>query len=464
MEGRKRTKRLNTTQRKKESERGSHPLLFDLPQVPGEGAKGKTLKILHFADLHLGVESYGRIDSATGISSRLVDFLNALDQVVDYAVDNGVDLIVFCGDAYKSREPSQTQQREFARRIRRLSTNDIPIFLLVGNHDLPNAIGKATTTEIFDALAVENVYVSNRPDIYRIPTKSGTVQIASLPWARRGALLNKEDTKNLGFEQIKQRLEQALTAVITKHASELDPGLPSILAAHVWVAGAQIGSERLMVIGQEHVLLLSNVANPAFDYIALGHIHRHQVLQENPPAVYAGSLERVDFSEEEDEKGFYVIELDPDQPVGERVVSFEFHPVTGRPFLTINVNIEVEDTDPTAAVLTAISKQGEKVRDAVVRLQVSLPEQLEGQLKDNDIRDALKEAYYFTIAREVRREARLRLGQFTAEELEPIDALKKWVETKNYSPDRAKLLLEYGERLIQGEGKERIHNQLGNAL
>ncbi|MQY72420.1 MAG: exonuclease SbcCD subunit D, partial [Dehalococcoidia bacterium] len=83
------------------------------------------MKILHFADLHLGVESYGHIDPATGLSSRLLDFLFALDQVVDYALENKVDLVLFCGDAYKTREPTQTQQREFAKRINRLSTNNV---------------------------------------------------------------------------------------------------------------------------------------------------------------------------------------------------------------------------------------------------------------------------------------------------------------------------------------------------
>jgi len=95
------------------------------------------LKILHFADLHLGVETYGRLDPTTGLSSRLLDSLSALDQVVDYAIDNRVDLVLFCGDAYKSREPTQTQQREFARRINRLSTSNIPIFLLVPSAGQP---------------------------------------------------------------------------------------------------------------------------------------------------------------------------------------------------------------------------------------------------------------------------------------------------------------------------------------
>jgi len=412
------------------------------------------MKILHFADLHLGVESYGRINPETGLSTRLEDFLNALDQVIDYALENKIDLALFCGDAYKSREPTQTQQREFAKRIYRLSTSGIPVFLLIGNHDLPNAIGRATTTEIFDTLAVKNVYVSNRPDIYRIPTNNGTVQIVSLPWLRRGGLLSREETKNLTFEQINQRLQQILTNIITASIPKLDPELPAILAAHVWVSGARVGSESSMTIGQEHVLLVSNIAHPAFDYIALGHIHKHQVLSNSPPVVYAGSLERLDFSEEEDDKGFYLVEIEPDKETGKRQVSFDFQPVSGRRFLTIDVNIESPDIDPTSTMLKAIAEQKEKVGDAIVRLNISLPAEVEGQLRDNDIRNAVKEAYYFTIAKDIKRETRLRLGQWTAEEITPLDALKKYLEEKKVSPDRTKILLEYGEKLIQEQRTE----------
>jgi len=409
------------------------------------------MEILHFADLHIGVETYGRIDPATGLSSRLLDFLATFDQLIDYAIENEIDLVLFCGDAYKSREPSQTQQREFAKRINRLATSNIPVFLLVGNHDLPSAIGKATAVEIFDTLAIKNVYVSNRPEICRIPTKSGTVQVASLPWLRRSALLSKEDTKNLNFEQINEKAQQVLTDIIAVHASKLDPALPAILAAHVWVSGAQIGSEKSMTIGQEHVLLPGNVGNPAFDYVALGHIHRHQVLLHNPPVVYAGSLERLDFSDEANDKGFYIVEIESGTKLAKRRVSFEFHPVSGRRFLTIEINIEPGEADPTATVLSAISKQGKKVKDTIVRLHVSLPAGTASQLRDGDVQDALKEAYYFTISKDVRREARLRLGTLTVEELTPLQALKTYLETKKVPPAQAKLLLEYGERLIGEE-------------
>jgi exonuclease SbcD len=268
------------------------------------------MKILHFADLHLGVETYGHLNPENGLSSRLDDFLKAFDQVVDFALENKIDLVLFCGDAYKTREPSQTQQRELARRIKRLSEGGIPLFLVTGNHDLPNAMGRATAIEIFNTLSVPNVTVADRPGIHRIRTPGGEIQIAALPWVRRSALLTRDDTRNLDFNQINEKLQQTLTRIILDQASRLDSSLPAILAAHVWVMNARVGTEKSMSIGQEHMLLLSSVAQPAFDYVALGHIHKGQVLNEHPPVVYSGSLERLDFGDEDDEKGFYVVDIE----------------------------------------------------------------------------------------------------------------------------------------------------------
>jgi exonuclease SbcD len=321
------------------------------------------MKIIHFADLHLGVESYSRLDPATGLPTRFLDFLRTFDELVDYAIESKAGLVLFCGDTYKTRDPTPTQQREFARRIVRLSEARIPVFLLVGNHDTPNMSGRATATEIFSTLEVENVHVSSKPEVVRISTPGGVVQVASLPWARRSALLSKEDTKSLTLEQINERLQQILTEKVASLAGELDPTLPAVLAAHVWVMGATTGSEKGMTIGQEHMLLPGNIARPEFDYVALGHIHRRHVLRENsPPVVYAGSLDRLDFGDEDIDKGFYVVEIAPD-PV-KRKVSYEFHPVQAKKFLTIAIELKAEDADPTAAALRTINEQKDKVKDA----------------------------------------------------------------------------------------------------
>jgi exonuclease SbcD len=202
-----------------------------------------------------------------------------------------------------------------------------------------------------------------------------------------------------------------------------------------------------MAIGQEPGLLLSNVALPAFDYVALGHLHKHQVMSEDPPVVYAGSLERVDFGEEKEDKGFVVADIETGPAIGQRQTSFAFHPVTGRRFLTIDVAIEADDIDPTATVLRAIAGREDGLKDAVVRLSISQPQEA-GQLRDGEIRSVLREAHNFTIARDVKREARQSLPGVTAEEITPLEALKAYLESRNVAAEQQKVLLEYGEKLI----------------
>src|SRR5438874_3573780 len=96
------------------------------------------IRLMHFADTHFGVETYGRLDSSTGLNTRLQDFRDSLCRCIDDALGRGVQLALFAGDAYKSRDPSQTQQREFALCIRKLTAAGIPVVMLTGNHDIPS--------------------------------------------------------------------------------------------------------------------------------------------------------------------------------------------------------------------------------------------------------------------------------------------------------------------------------------
>ena len=90
------------------------------------------VRILHFADAHIDMANYGRHDPDSGLPVRVVDFLNALDQIIDHAIENRFDLVLFAGDAYKDRNPHPTFQREWGKRMMRLSRAEIPTLLLVG--------------------------------------------------------------------------------------------------------------------------------------------------------------------------------------------------------------------------------------------------------------------------------------------------------------------------------------------
>ena len=411
------------------------------------------MRILHFSDLHIGVENYGRVDPQTGLSTRLLDFLASLDEVVEYALAHDVDLVLLAGDAYKGRDPSQTQQRELAQRLARLSAAGIPTFLLVGNHDLPNAAHRATAVEIFPTLQVPNIYVGDSLQNYTIPTKSGPLQVLALPWPRRSGMLTRDESRGLSIEEVRKEVERRLTEAVGHRAQELDPDLPAILAGHVTINGATVGTERSMMLGQDHVLLASAVHLPQLEYVALGHIHKHQILREHPMVVYSGSLQRVDFSEESEEKGFCIVDLDPAAPQGQRLTDFQFQKVQARPFVTIDVKIPPGELDPTDTVLRAIARKD--VADAVVRVRVSLPSEMESHLREPDLREALKPAHYIAaISREVEGARRTRLGAEAAEDLQPLQALRLYLESRNTDPHRQEKLLRYAEELIAQEMSE----------
>jgi exonuclease SbcD len=208
-----------------------------------------------------------------------------------------------------------------------------------------------------------------------------------------------------------------------------------------------------MVVGRDPVLLVGNLAQPVFDYVALGHVHRQQVLSENPPVVYAGSLERFDFGDEGQDKGFFVVDIELKGK--KRCVSHSFHKVNARPFITLQIYIDIGDVEPTAAVLKAIAQHENEIKNAIVRVQLSMPGVLETSLRDVEIYKALREAHYVTIAKEARQETCLRFGEWTSQKLAPFEALKRYLETKKVPDERQKVLLEYGEKLIW-EAEQRI--------
>ena len=409
------------------------------------------MRILHFADLHIGMENYGRIDPNTGLSSRLGDFLHTYDEMVDYAIDNAVDLVLFAGDAYKSRDPSQTHQREFARRIARLSDAGIPTFLLVGNHDTPQVIAQATALEIFPTLNVADVHIGDRLQTYIVETRDGPLQVVALPWIKRSDFLATSAARGMTHGEINQAIEQGISRAIQAQVESLDSDIPAVLAGHVTISQSTLASEQSMMLGHDHVLLNSNVALPQFEYVALGHIHRHQVLSQNPYVVYAGSLERVDFGEERDAKGFCVIDLDTSRPQGARLTGFEFVTNRARRFLTVDVKLEAGDDDPTATVVKAI--ESEDLSEAIVRLRLALPAELEPLLVEGSIRDALAPAHYIaSIAKDVADRARTRLQNENTHGLSPQDALRLYFDTRNVPDDRAGVLMKYAEELIAETG------------
>ena len=395
------------------------------------------MKILHTADIHLGTELYGHYDPLTGASSRLQDFAAALDRAVDYAIAQRVDLFLFAGDAYKTRDPSPTQQREFAQRLRRLLDAGVPVFLLTGNHDMPNAVGRATSLDIFGTLPLNNLYVARTPDVYDVQTPAGPLQVVAVPWIMRSALMARHELKNKTVDEMNVELLQRLDIFMSDAIGKLRPGVPAVLTLHGSIAGATYGSERSTMLGTDLLIPRALVTNPAFAYVALGHIHKHQQLSDHPPVVYPGGLERIDFGEERDPKGFVVVDLDG---LGTR---WSFVESGARPFRSLSVQAHGED--PTSEVLAAA--EGRDLQGAIVKLDIHLLDSNQSALQEGRLRAALRGVYYLSIVRSVDRADRQRGSGFSTA-LSPLDNLKTYLERHNYTAERARLLMEYARRLM----------------
>ena len=406
--------------------------------------------ILHVADIHIGVENYSTIDPETGLSTRLLDFLKSFDEFVEYAIVNKADLILLCGDMYKSRNPTQTHQREFAKRISKLSNNNIPVVLVVGNHDLPHVLERASALEIFGTLYVPNIYIGDSIQTHLIDTPKGSIQIITLPWIRRSGFLSREDTRDLTPNEINQAIQERLSNMIKIETNKLDPTIPAILAGHVTVSGAKTSSEQLMTLGSDYLLLTSDIALPELDYIALGHIHKHQILNKNPYIVYSGSLERVDFGEENDIKGFCAIEINPSNNIGNRVTNFEFIPTNARKFVTININISDDDENPNNTIISSINKFN--IKDSIVKINIESPKNLKEIIRESEIRTSLKEAHYIaSISTIINSNHSNRLGLTYSSNMNPNEYLKKYFQSKNFDKNKIDTLMKYASELIENE-------------
>jgi DNA repair protein SbcD/Mre11 len=410
----------------------------------------KPLRIAHLADTHIGMENYGRINPETGLNQRLHDFLNSLDQALDAAVAADVDLVVFAGDIYKTRDPTPTHQREFARRIRKLTQHCIRTVLVAGNHDIPLSAGRASSVDIFKALDVPGVTVARTLGTHLIDTKAGPVQVVAFPWAVRSLVLAQPEFKNHSITELNQTMIELTRDRLRVEADNLNPDLPAVVVGHAHLFGARIGTERLLTMGSDPMYDLRTFDLPHVDFVALGHIHKHQALSyASPQVVYAGSIDRVDFGEQDEEKGWVYVEI---QEKGK--ADWDFRRVRARPFLTIEATVESENA--TEDVVRAIARHADQLREAVVRVRIDIPPERVGELRDEDIRAQLKGAYYVApLERTSPQQVRSRWGAagVAIQRAGPLEALALYLEHQKVDADRRETLLRYARALMADEAE-----------
>ncbi|NJK60696.1 MAG: exonuclease subunit SbcD, partial [Oscillatoriales cyanobacterium SM2_1_8] len=236
------------------------------------------LSLLHFADVHLGTVTHGRLNPATGLNSRIEDIHRNLTYCIDRALAEPADAVLFGGDAFPDATPPPIVQQLFAEQFRRLADAGIPAVLLVGNHDRHGQERGGSSLAIYRTLGVPGCVVGDRLATHRLHTRNGPLQVIALPWLTRSALVTRPEAEGMAAGAIEQLLRERLALALEGELRQLDPEVPTVLLVHATVDTATYGAERLLAAGRGFTVPLSLLSRPEVDYVALGHIHKHQIL------------------------------------------------------------------------------------------------------------------------------------------------------------------------------------------
>lgn len=400
-----------------------------------------TIKIIHVSDIHFGSgESHGRINPKSGLNVRFEDFCAAFVKSVDYAIQNEADIFLFSGDAYKNASPEPLYQKAFAEQLKRLSNAGIPNILIVGNHDQILKAGSSHSMSVFQSLEVPGLTVIESPQLLNFQTKNGPVQLIGIPHVTRHLLMEHEQYAGLDAAEIDQVLQKHLESILKHLYSKLDPKIPTLLSAHMMLDTARAGAEKELMVGYSMTFPIGLFIDERIDYVALGHVHAHQILRaENPLIAYAGSIERVDFGEENEDKGFIEAEIDRGK------TSLTFHSISPRPFLTISADL-CQASDPTEHLIALAKKKA--VDGSVFRIKYKIQQSRLNELDEDKVRAAVPQVLSLRFKPEIIFTERPRRMPDINESsvLSPLNALDQYLSQT--APDNKSRLMQKAESLI----------------
>jgi len=398
--------------------------------------------IIHTADLHLGIANYAPVNPSTGLSRRIDDFIFAFDQVINYAIQNNADVLLLCGDTFKDPNPNSTVLKMFASRLSRLSRENIQTVIILGNHDAPRG-GRAAPPEPLIELNVPNVHYFSQPGFTDFTCRLGEkVRVFAIPYRHPVKVASDKTAGQTGLrkEQMQQNYFDQVAKEIESFSKDGRNGADvCILTGHFTVQGVVAGSERNWAIDEEFALPTALFDTELFDYVALGHVHKHQAIRSRTPIVYPGSIERVDLAEAEEDKGFVTVEI------LNRKVSWRYVKLPTRTMHNLQINCTGQE-DPILTVKSEIATH--PVQDAIVNLNVTSPDQITPAQK-SEINLLLKDAFWSQV-----HYVRLQTEKEPAKEtftvnLEPAQALNEYLNSLKIPEAKRREALKVGQRIIE---------------
>ena len=361
------------------------------------------MKIITFADAHIGISTYSTIDPKTNLNTRVLDSLNGIDQIINYAEENNIKYILFAGDMFKNALPSPTLVREINKRIKASAEKGIKWIIQDGNHDVSPLETAKSALDPLSTLKVENVEHTRFEKTYMI---DNNIRVLVLP-----TYTTQEEVENI--------------------LSKYNDNIKTIVMGHFTSLNAKLND--WLIASNEDAIDIKIFQKPNILAVVLGHLHKHQILNTNPLSYYCSSTIRTDFNEEHDKKGFVVLDIDNNYNV-----SYIFKEIKTQEFLSVKMDLVGED-DAQANVMAYLNHIKKDLIDKVVRVQLTLDK--ENNIHDNEILEFLKNnnvSYIANISKIFDREQLIRNKDIN-EQITEEEALREYFKDNSDKDEIIKL-------------------------
>ncbi len=324
------------------------------------------MNLIHTADWHL-CDRLGRIDRTGDLQPRV-------ERVARLCEERSADVVLIAGDLF-SEDASAADMTASLRWLREVFTPFFSrggtILALTGNHDRDGRIDMVRAGMTLAAPAAGRDGLLEGGRMYLLNGRAfatlrgadgGLVQFVIVPYpfaGRYGLTAAEYRTKEEENRLLRGRIAEWVQAVPSQPG--FDPSLPTVLAAHLHVRGADIGTPSKYVLSERDDVQLDFAdLNPGWAYVALGHVHKPQALRGQANVRYSGSLDRLDFGETHEDHGVLCVRIGRTGLVQDP----EHLPIPATPFHTIAL------TDPETE-LPSLAARFPGRETAIVRVTVS---------------------------------------------------------------------------------------------
>ncbi len=395
-------------------------------------------RIIAIADVHEGINFGIHVDPESGLDARALDIHHNLVLAAKNAIKSGADLFIVLGDLFERVHVSPTV-REYIRQdvIEPLESAGIPVWILAGNHDQPSNFSRGTSID--DFRGYPNVTVYRRPTVETVDMGGKCVGFIILPYLHPrqiAGMIYETMGREVPQEQILHVGQEMLGEWIRRRAEELRTDC-KILLGHYYVEGAKLRKTSYPEVLPGEFSLRRDVIPDNIDLVLLGHIHLHQRMESTGGVeiVYPGAVERIDWGERGDAKGF--LEVTPsDDPV------WRFVELPTRDMISLDADVSgVEDA--TDRILNGIP---DNVDGKMIRLNIKLGESTRSGIDEARIAERLKGAFHYSVRWTEQVEDKILSGSFT---MNPYDLLEDFINTNYNEHPRREDLLEMSRQILR---------------